>query len=127
MKYSPEIYGRAFMETVYAAPQEKQERLIWQFLDVVRKNGDFTQIKKIFAAIQALIIKKNGGRIISLEFARNVSQALLEKFQNNFSSKDHIEISFRPELIAGVRVLINGEDELDLTMRRKLKELFNGI
>jgi F0F1-type ATP synthase delta subunit len=127
MKYSPEIYARAFMETVYSAPKEKQEKLLLRFLEAIKKNGDLPQIKRIFRAIQKAVVKKNGGRIINLELAHNISQELLAKLRNNFSPKDCLEIYFHPELIAGVRMLFDEEIELDLTIRKKLKKLFNDL
>jgi F0F1-type ATP synthase delta subunit len=127
MKYSPEIYARAFMETVYSAPKEKQEKLLLRFLEAIKKNGDLPQIKRIFRAIQKAVVKKNGGRIINLELAHNISQELLAKLRNNFSPKDYLEIYFHPELIAGVRMLFDEEIELDLTIRKKLKKLFNDL
>lgn len=112
------------METVYSAPKGEQERLISRFLEVIRQNGDYVQIKKIFRAVQKAMIEKNGAKIITLEFAREVSRELLQKLKNNFSKKDHIEVVFSPDLVAGVRVSIDDTWELDATMRRKLKKLF---
>lgn len=125
MKYSPRLYARAFVETVAAAPGEKQGRLLVRFLQVIKKNGDWPLRKKIFRQTRKLMIKKAGGRIITLEFAREVSKEPVEKLQNSFSAKDYIETTVRPELLAGVRILIDEDRELDFTLKKKLRKLFN--
>jgi F0F1-type ATP synthase delta subunit len=124
MKYSAQLYARAFFETIKTAPEKKQEEIARRFIQVIRKNSDQQIIKKIFRQVRQLLIKNRGGRIITLEFARAVSEELRDKLKNNFSAKDYIEEVFRPELIAGVRVLVDNEKELDLTMRRNLKRIF---
>ncbi len=127
MRYSPELYAKAFLETVAVASGKKQPEMLFRFVEVIRKNGDSPLIKKIFRQVQEAIIKKQGAKIITLEFAREIPKALVAKLRNYFSKKDHIKQVIREDLVAGVRVLVDNEKELDLTMRKKLKKLFNAI
>lgn len=124
MKYSPELYAKAFFEAARAVPEKKQGEIISRFLQVIRKNGDWPLIKKIFRQVCSLVIRARGGRMIVLEFARDLSKELVNKLQNSFSKQDYVEKAIRPELIAGVRILIDYEKELDLTVQRKLRNLF---
>lgn len=112
MKYAPSIYARAFLET---KPDVKN------FLRVVAKNGDFQRIDTIVEAIEAQAAKDRGGHMVELEFARETP--LRQKF--TFTAKDLIRTSINPFLVAGVRVTIDGEKELDMSLRRKLNKLFS--
>ena len=123
MKYPPEAYAEAFAEALEekSAPDSQ---LIKRFLSTIDKNGDWPSVKKIFNLIVKKIVKRSGGRSMSAEFAREMPKAQLENFLNKFSKKDFVEVAVKPELVGGVRILIDGEEELDLTMARKLKILF---
>ncbi|TSC75315.1 MAG: hypothetical protein G01um101430_522 [Parcubacteria group bacterium Gr01-1014_30] len=124
MKYSPELYARAFMETVAQASQVKQKALLSRFLEIIVKNGDYLGIKKILSKIEEAVVREKGGRMITLEFAREVEKELAERLKSSFSDNDHILTLLNPELVAGVRVLVDGESELDMSLQRKLKKLF---
>lgn len=112
MKYAPSIYAKAFLET---EPEPKR------FLQAVARNGDLAKIDKIVTAIEELVTKKHGGHTIALEFARKSD--LAEKFK--FSAKDHVRVSINPSLVAGVRITIDGEQELDESLQRKLNNLWH--
>lgn len=142
MRYSPELYAKAFLETAVAAGKQKQGELVRRFLKVVKKNGDSILLGKIFRLIQEALVRRKGGRIITLEFSREVSEKLSAKLRSAFSKKDYIEEFIRPDLVAGARILVDGKvaetsshlppspasqgslEELDMTMRKKLKKLF---
>ena len=111
MKYAPHIYARAFLE-VKPDPEK--------FLSVVLKNGDYERLDKIVEAIEMREVQAHGGRIVELEFAR-ISE-LAKKFK--FSSHDRVHTKINPSLVAGVRVTVDGEQELDVSLQRKLNKLF---
>ena len=112
MKYAPSIYARAFWES---KPDSRK------FLKAVGKNGDFARIDHIVAALENYTTKKNGGRVIHLEVARD--QKLIEKFK--FTAKDRVRVSINPSLVAGIKISIDGERELDMSLTRKLNKLFS--
>lgn len=122
MKYPAQAYAKAFTESLSEHPAKK-DRIIENFLREVKKNGDWALIGKIFAQVTQKIVHDSGGRIITAEFARPLSEKLIADFKKQFSSKDHVEVSIRPELVAGVRVLVDGEKELDMTLAKKINKL----
>lgn len=111
MKYAPDIYAQAFLET---KPDLKR------FLEVVAKNGDFSRIDAILAATEKRIVHEHGGRMIELEYARQSAES--NKFK--FTAKDRVHTSINPSLVAGVRITIDGEQEFDGSLQHKLQKLF---
>ncbi len=111
MKYSVTDYAKAYVEL---KPKTAD------FVRVVEKNGDFSRLDKIVEAIEKLVTKEEGGRMIHLEFARESDE--MNKFK--FGPKDHVKISINPSLIAGVRVTVDGSSELDESFKRKVNQLF---
>lgn len=124
MKYTPDLYAKAFLATVGKASGKRQEELLRNFLKVVKKNGDWPLVGKIFQKVKRAEVSARGGRIVTLEIARELSQDILQKLKNNFSPNDLIITQVRPELIAGVRILIDEEKQLDASLRQKLRKLF---
>ncbi|MDO8523080.1 MAG: F0F1 ATP synthase subunit delta [bacterium] len=123
MKYPIEAYAEAFCEAALER-KGKEEELIKKFLVAVNKNGDWGEIKKIFKLIARKMAVRRGGRFVSVEFGRAPTKKVTLMLEESFSKKDHVEFKVRPELIAGARILINGEQELDSTLIKKINKLF---
>ena len=111
MRYKAQDYAKAYVEL---KPTTKD------FLRVIEKNGDFSRLDKIVTAIEELVTRESGGRMIHLEFARDVGD--IKKFK--FKPKDHVRMSINPSLIAGVRITVDGSSELDESFKRKVNQLF---
>jgi F0F1-type ATP synthase delta subunit len=80
------------------------------------------------------VILKEAGRIrekrgtmrsIVIESARPLSTEARKKITTPFGPKDRITESIRPELIAGVRITINGTQEYDGSLAYKVQKLFS--
>lgn len=125
MRYRAGIYARAFFESIQKAPERERSGIIRRFLGVIKKNGDLSHADHVLHEIRKLTVEEEGGNLITLEFAREVPQSVFSKFSKLFSSKDYVSTVLNPSLIAGVRITINGEKELDNSLKRRLKKLFN--
>ncbi|MDP2668990.1 MAG: F0F1 ATP synthase subunit delta [bacterium] len=122
MRYPAEAYAKAFSEALTEHPSKK-DHIIKSFLGAVSKNGDWPAIEKILNLITQKITHGSGGRVVSAEFARPLSDKMISEFKKQFPAGDHVEISVKPGLIAGVRVLVDGEKELDMTLAKKINKL----
>ena len=124
MRRKPEFYARAFLETAEHAPESKLEALVKIFLEIIRKNGDWSGLNKIFKVVQSMTVKKAGGHIVKIETARHVPNELSENLKKCFQEHDLLELAINPDLVAGVKILIDEEKELDFSLKRKLQKLF---
>lgn len=123
MKYPAEAYAAAFFEAINE-DKKNENAIIKLFLQTVRKNGDWGGIEKIFKLIAKKMAVAGGGRSIMVDCARKPSKEAAEKLIKSFSEKDYVEFHVVPELVAGIRILINGDRELDTTMLNKMNKLF---
>ncbi len=124
MRYSALIYADAFLKSVKNAPISSVAAMVQRFIRVVEKNGDAPHLSRIADVIEKKMIRQNGGKTVTLEFARPLERTLVDTLRANFDEKDQITVVTNPELIAGVRVTINEEEELDHSMARTLKTMF---
>ncbi len=105
MKYKAKEYARAIV-------QAKKFNL-QNFLRLLEKNGDVKKLKEI-----VVLIGKMKYRNVVIETARNV------KTNWRFGKNDRVEEKINPELVAGARITINGEKQLDFSLKNKLDKVF---
>lgn len=120
MKYTINNYVGAFTETV---KKVSQERAVEGFVKLLKKTGDIKHSKKIIEAVYKKLVNEKGGKWVNVETARE-SALKQEKLKYNFSEKDYIDFKINPELVAGIRITINGEEELNNSLQSKLNKLF---
>jgi F0F1-type ATP synthase delta subunit len=124
MKYNYKIYARALVSALDEAQDLAQkEKIIKNFLSLIQKNKDTRQLKKIIDFASKIIYKKEGRQRIILETARPQNN-LKNLFQKFFNEKDIIEEKINPNILAGIRIVINDEKELDFSFKKRL-ELLN--
>ena len=124
MKYAPPLYAAALLEVLEASPAKDHSRIIKRFLSLIVKNGDASRANSIVSEVQKSLIKKEGGRVIDIEFARPVSKKMQQELTGQFSKKDFIRFSFNESLIAGVRITIDQEREYDNSFSSRLRRMF---
>jgi len=122
MKYAPELYAEAFIQALdESAGHASRDALVASLLAVIEKNGDNARKVKILNAVRRAFIKKRGGREITIETARVQQHIDLGRY---FTKEDEIETRVNPDLVAGLRITIDGERELDTSLHRKLSRMF---
>ena len=125
MKYSPKLYATAFSELASGPLKPAEEKnLIANLLRTVEKNGDRSGLQKILAETDRLLRAKSGRRKVVLETARALDPKSLTELQHLFQKKDIVETRLNTDLVAGVKVTVDGERQFDGSLRRKLDKLF---
>ena len=119
MRYSVNNYVSAFVQTVKTAPHGAVGGLV----KLLKKTGDIKHSKKIVEAVHKKLVNEKGGKWVNIEVARD-SALKKETFYHKFSEKDHVDFQINPELVAGVRITVNGEEELNNSLQNKLSKLF---
>ncbi len=124
MKYSPEVYAEAFVSSLADLKQSEEVDFLRKFVKSISVKGDIGRADKIVRAIEKSISQKEGGHIVEVESAREISVAIQKKFAAFFSPKDRVEFIVNPELEAGFRVTVDGEKEYSNALSMALKKMF---
>jgi F0F1-type ATP synthase delta subunit len=124
MRYSTQNYAKALAAAVSQAKPEDGTRIIKNFLGLLQKSGDETHAGKIIKEAARTLLLQDGGREIVFESARPLAAQSHKAFQEFATSKDVVTLRTDPGLVAGVRVVINGEREFDGSLKGKLDKLF---
>ncbi len=111
MKVKPKLYAQAIVDA--------RKFNMGNFLRLLEKNGDMKKLKHITALVEKMLLAKSGNQKIMLETAR----ALHKKFKVG-KRGDVVEEKINPDLIAGIKIIVNGEKQLDFSLQKKLNEIF---
>lgn len=126
MKYSAENYARAFTDLIEKHP-DQTEKLLTGLIKLIYQSGDQRHTDKIINEIEKITLKKNNQKKVVIYTARELSDEIFKKIKNIFGLKNIFEKKIEPNLIAGIKVVINGEQMLDNTLKKKLNFLYYSL
>ena len=126
MKYNPILYARSLYEVLKNAKLAEHDPIFKNFWQTVKKNGDQSRAGAIADSFEKLIVKNNGGRMVDIETAREMAPYLSKQLYGLFKQNDLVRKIINPALVAGVRVELDGEMELDYSLARKFRKMFGG-
>jgi len=132
MRYSTHDYAKALAEVMRENPAAKTDVVVKNFMALVRKNGDEGRLKNIVAEAARFARRGTSDRSelasvireIRVESARPLSKAQMTMVKNFLKSGDVVEYAVNPDLVAGVKIIVNDEMQFDGTMKAKLEALF---
>ncbi len=124
MKYSPFIYAKALSAVIAQSTDLEQDLIVNNFKALLAKNGDLVYLDKITEHLENILVAKAGGRVVLLETARVLPESENLRLKSQFGAQDVFRQKINPTLVAGVRITINGSTELDLSLSRRLNNIF---
>ncbi len=121
MKYKAKIYAEALV-SVLLEKERDYKKISNNFFEILQKNGDLKKAREIMLLAEIIFHKKTGKRKIILETARKIQRKnILKDF---FQEGDLVQEKINPELIAGIKIIINNESQLDFSLKNKLQQIF---
>lgn len=121
-KIKEKTYAVAFAESVLKAKRGEEKKITDNFLKFLAANNDLKKAEKIIFIAEDIIAKKTGAKKIIAETARKININPVVK--SLVKTGDKILEKINPELIAGIKITINGEKQLDFSLSRKLDNIF---
>lgn len=125
MKYSPLNYAKAFAALAEEAKTEAaQTALVKNLIAVLEKNRDVVRAPKIVAAAEHILRTTSGHDLYEIESARPLD-ASVKRIAAMFGDKNTtVRTTVNPDLVAGIRIMKNGEEQLDATLHSRLNTIF---
>lgn len=122
MKFGSKLYAKSLVLATKTGIS--QDRIIANFINLLKKNNDLYLAPKILEYAEKFFLQEEGKNKVIIETARP-QQDLIIKIKNIFNpSSNVLEEKINPKLIAGVKILINKEQKLDFSLKRKIDKLF---
>ncbi len=126
MKIKSKIYSKILVDLIIEkkTPAE-QKKVIDRFFKFLEKNGDLKKTREIISLSEILLFKKTGDRKITLETARPLVAVSNVKSSLKIKKGDFISNKINPDIIAGIKITVNSEKQLDFSLKSKLDRIFS--
>lgn len=127
-KYKTKLYAKALAEVLVKpafakATAGEEKNIINNFVKLLISAGLEKKTKEILDLTENLILAEKGKRKITFETARKVTDSQ-KKLLNNFVEEgDIVKEKINPEIISGVKIIINNERQFDASMQSKLQNI----
>ncbi len=116
------LYAKALAEII-SDGKTADKTIINNFVKLLISAGCEGKTKEILDLAQDVLLAKEGKRKITFETARKVSVSQ-EKLLESFVKKgDIVQKKTNPELIAGIKIIINDSKQFDASMQSKLSKI----
>ncbi len=124
MRYSVKQYAATLVSALQGKSDKDEKKVIANFFDLLRRNGDFVKRREIFKEIERVVRKSDGVRKVVLETASPVSPETKREVEKNLGAKAVFEESINPDVIGGIKLLIDDEYLIDATVKHQLDKMF---
>ena len=121
---SPFLYARAFRKALREG-MAQEEDLVRNLAASVRRRGQAAQHARIVQRVSEELVHHHGGKWVVVETARPLSNVQRKKIKDAFSEKDYILERVRPDLVSGIRIIVDGDREFDGSLKRRLAAVFH--
>jgi F0F1-type ATP synthase delta subunit len=121
MKYKPKTYAQALVSAILEKRVE-EKKIAYNFLVLLQKNQDMKKANEILVLAEKILLQKTGNKKITFQTARKLQSKDAVKL---FVKKgDMIQEKINSELIAGIKIIVNDETQLDFSLKNKLEKIF---
>ena len=124
-KVTPQLYAEAFLAAA-REPKAHADALVKSFVELLKKRGDFAHREIVMQAIEDKERAHAGRKFVEIESARPLPASELKTVKHLFHVEScDFEERVNEDLVAGVRITVDRERELDGTLQYMLKKIFN--
>lgn len=124
MRIKSREYAKVLVELILQG-KVKEKVIIEGFLRLLKKNGDFKKAKEIIQLAEIELIKKTGNKKVILETARK--NEIKDSFKHFIEKGDIVSEKINADLIAGIKIIVNDERQLDFSLKSKLDKIFEYV
>jgi len=120
------MYAKALVEVlsdIDKAGAKSDTEIAKNFVALVQKNGDEGYMRKILEEASRFARGKSGVRKVTIESARALAPAQRTAVEQFVRPGDVVEERIDPDLIAGVRIILNDEMQFDGSLKNKLNHV----
>ena len=117
------LYAQALAE-VLAKKGTNEDKVIKNFARLLVSAGLEKKSKEILDLAEEMLLTKKGNKKIVFETARKITSSQKKILEGVAKDGDLIKEKINPELIAGVKIIINNSKQFDASMKSKLQNIF---
>ncbi len=124
MRYSIKQYALALLISLAEKKGEERKNIIRNFLSLLTRNGDQTKLELIIKEAEKTERRKKGIYQVELASATKISGKLKEEVEKIIGKKVIFKERMDPEILAGLKILIEDETLIDATAQSQIAKIF---
>lgn len=124
MKYRVIQYAEALHAALKNVPVSKQKELMRQFAALLTRHRMSAKSGLIVAAYEKIVLRESGMRKVNIESAAPVTERLKKEIGKILGEKIFIQEETHPELLAGIKILVDNELLIDASAKRQVERIF---
>jgi len=113
------MYASALLESI----EDGKPFPVKNFLNAIRKNGDFSKLPKIVHDLKKMYNKKHGIRDVKVEIARD-DKNIISHVKDILKLKQEPEVEIKKDVLGGVVITIDDEVVVDGSIKTRLRKMF---
>lgn len=123
MKITPKQYAISLYESTQNTDKAEILQRISNFIDILKKNNDLSQINKIIQYYHEHYRKIKKITKIEITSSKKLSSGMISKILQKFNKQIEMEEKIDPRLMGGIVIKINDNTLIDGSIRKKLNDL----
>lgn len=124
MKYRVSQYAEAFYLALEGKSEVEQKKIIKHFVELLVCHRATGRIRAICETYEKLSLVKKGMRSVRMETATPASEKLKTEIRTVLGKNIYIEEIVNPDLLGGVKILVDDDILIDASTRRQVEDLF---
>ncbi len=121
-KNKAKLYAKALADIIIGGKAD-EKKIINNFVKLLVSSGYEKKSKEILELTEDFLLQKKGKRRITFETARKVTPGQKKILESIVNKGDIVKEKINPELIAGIKIIINGSQQFDSSMQSKLQKI----
>ena len=125
MRYKTGQYAEALIQALDGVEPGMARTRIQTFARLLKKHQMLGKAESIVRNAEQRLAKQVGAKRVSLETAGPMLVTIQKEIASLFNENVWIKEKVRPELLAGIRILIDDETLIDASGKYRLSKMFN--
>jgi len=116
------LYAKALAESLLTKGVD-QQKVAKNFVKLLVKERLEGKAREILEIAESLLLQKQGKKRIVFETARKTTAGQKKILESIAKKGDIVKEKINPQLIAGVKIIINGSQQFDASLQSKLSNI----
>ena len=124
MKYRTQQYAQALFQALRDKSVKEQKEIMRRFVALLARHRVSGKTGLIIAAYESIVLRESGMRKVEIEAASPVADALKREITKIVGRKIDYHERINPDILAGVKILVDNEFLIDASGKRQLERIF---
>lgn len=127
MRYSAKKYAQALYESSKGKSSSESEKVAKTFVALLDHYHDRSLLPRVIALYEKIRRQQEGITKVETITAKKLSSKSKADIEKKFNGKVEIAEKVHPEVIGGIKLIVNDEYQIDGTMQGRVDRLYKAL